>query len=345
MLQKKLRMAAIGLGWVALNRHIPTLVRNPNIELVGIISSDAKKVDFALKQLGPIQSAVCTDGLVDWLDKVDAVVIGTDPTSHYSLAKNMLLAGKHVLSEKPMAMNLSEGYDLVKLSIQEQRIYGIMHNFQFARCMLRLKKMISEGQIGDITGVWAIQLSNPRRRLPVWYETLPLGLFYDESPHLLYLIGSVVPNTPKFLDARIIKSTQGKQTPSSITAYFKSEEIPIQIMMHFEAPVSEWHLIVMGTKQLAIADIFRDILVTVHNDGSHLGRNILLSSFDLIRTHLWGTLTSGILLLQKNLPYGNDVVINRFQQAIEQKILPSNISAFDAIRILEFQHQIINSVK
>ena len=136
---------------------------------------------------------------------------------------------------------------------------GVVHNFQL-RDRPCLNADIPAGVLGTITGIDAAQFGNPGRRLPDWYEGLPLGLFYDESPHLLYLMQSIA-GPLRLSNSVIIPSRRGLATPARITAWFTAEtsDYPIQLSCNFESPVSEWYLMVFGEKPLGIIDVFRDI--------------------------------------------------------------------------------------
>ena len=97
--------------------------------------------------------------------------------SYYGLIKRSLQLGKHVLTEKPFAMTVAEGEDLVQSADGMGRQLAIVHNFQFARSTLRLLDDLDAGRLGEITAVNAVQLSNPRRRLPSWYKSCRSGSF------------------------------------------------------------------------------------------------------------------------------------------------------------------------
>jgi hypothetical protein len=99
---------------------------------------------------------------------------------------------------------------------------------------------------------------------------------------------------------------------------------------------------VLGSERLAVVDVFRDILVVVRNDRAHGGADILATSFDAVRGHLWGTLTSGLRLVTRRLAYGNDEVIRRFAAACLQGAPPAGITAADGCRVVEMQHAILD---
>lgn len=350
-MKKKLRVAAIGLGWVTLNRHLPTMEDSPYYDIVGVIDRHPGKArEVAEKRKYPFSAETDDPGKIEWLDKVDAITVGVAPEAHYGVIRSALEHGKHVLTEKPFSMTVRDGEELVELSRKRGLKLGIVHNFQFASSTCRLMRDIENGRYGRIRSIIATQLSNPERRLPVWYESLPLGLFYDESPHLLYLISRVAGGELTFLGSDMFPSTCGKSTPAAISVKYCSGEkgpkgMPVTVNMNFEAPVSEWHLTVCGEKCLGDIDVFRNICVCLPNDGLH-------TTWKVFRTSLIGTwqhwaqhLPQGVGHLTGRLRYGNDVVFSKFAEAVLSGVEMDGINADDALRVLRMQHQVIDEMK
>ena len=243
--------------------------------------------------------------------------------------------------EKPLTMKPEESLELQEVASQIGVNCCVVHNFQFARSTMKLKSMLSNGELGNVQSIEALQLSNPRRRLPAWYEQLPFGLFYDESPHMFYMLEALCRREIQHISSTVLRKA-GQNTPISVTGYYAADEVPIRLSMNFNASLSEWHIAVFGSKVICIADIFRDILVTVPNDNLHRAREILTSSGSLIATHLWGFLKSGILLAQGKLFYGTDIVWDRFVNQITEKQLASEISAEKGARVVMLQHEIMS---
>ncbi len=117
---------------------------------------------------------------------VDGVVIATPVRTHYQLAREALLHGKHVLVEKPLTASVSEAEELVALAEKQQRILMVGHTFEYSPAVNELRKLVQNGDLGRIYSVQA--------------ERLNLGLFrsdinviWDLAPHdisiLLYLLG------------------------------------------------------------------------------------------------------------------------------------------------------------
>lgn len=343
----KLKVAVIGLGWVAQNRHIPTMLKNPRFRIVGVIDKrpDRARDVAAANRIG-LHAEV--DNLTDvpWLDEVDAVVIGSAPFCHYRLAAEALELSMHVLTEKPFTMEPAEADDLIARRDKAGRQLCVVHNFQFARSTRRLLADVEAGRIGEIRSLSAVQLGNPRRRLPTWHEELPLGLFYDESPHLLYLLKRLAPSPLSFEQAQVHGSTAGARTPASVTAHYSYAAgdiaCPATLSLNFESPLSEWYLMVHGTERLGIVDIFRDIYITLPNDGAHVASTILRTSALATWQHWAQTVTSGIRHFTGRLSYGNDIVFGQFASAALDGERAFGMEAEDARDVQRMQQQIID---
>jgi len=344
----RVRVAAVGLGWVSLNRHLPALRHSSDCELVGVVDRHPDRARSVAAQLGlPRHHAGERLADIPWLDQVEAFVIGAAPAAHGPLIREALSLDRHVLTEKPFVLDPAEGEALVALARERRRVLAVVHNFQFARSTRALVSDLQSGRYGELRFIHARQLGNPRRRLPAWYEELPLGLFYDESPHMFYLLRALAPPPLELVHAEVHPSTLGKRTPAWISAHYAAgaARIPVQLDMAFEAPVSEWHVQVGGEQRLGDVDVFRDIYASVPNDGEHTAWPVLRTSLAATWDHWTQHLLSGPAHLRGALLYGNDEVIRRFAAAVRAGSEPQGIGAADALAVLRMQHQIIDRAR
>lgn len=110
-----MRIAIVGCGFVA-DYYLKTLANHPELELVGVMDRDQDRaLRFSAYHSVPAYSSL-DELLKD--NRVDIVVNLTNPRSHYQVSKACLEAGKHVYSEKPLAMKLEEAEELVALAEQ-----------------------------------------------------------------------------------------------------------------------------------------------------------------------------------------------------------------------------------
>src|SRR5262249_61461661 len=81
---------------------------------------------------------------------IDAVHITTPNVSHFPIAKAAFEAGKHVLCEKPLAMNVAEAQELVTLQAKKKLRGGLCHNLRYYPMVQQMRRMREEGAFGEI---------------------------------------------------------------------------------------------------------------------------------------------------------------------------------------------------
>jgi predicted dehydrogenase len=306
-----LRVVCAGAGWATRSRHLPALLAEPRVEVIGIVDRHPERAakaasDFKLPHWGSSLDE-------PWVADASCLTIGTPPLEHADLIATALDRGWHCLCEKPFAVPVDRAAALARQAKDKSLVLCVVHNFQFSRSGKRLFELVESGALGRIEAVYAFQLSNPKRRLPHWHQALPGGLFFDESPHLLYLLRRMLGRLePRAVDARL----DGTEI-RDLVATFEHETIWASLSMSFSASVSEWQFVVVGTESIAALDIFRDILLVLRNDGGHRAREILRASAYAIGGHLAGVVSSGARMVGKRLSYGNNEVVARFVDAIE----------------------------
>src|SRR5262249_13148775 len=118
----RIKVAAVGLGWGALHRHLPVMDRSSRFDVVGVVDPTPERAGTVARQRGYRRSA-CAGTLaeVPRLDEIDAVTVATAPMAHHALIREALARGKHVLTEKPFTMTVAEGEDLVRVAADAGR--------------------------------------------------------------------------------------------------------------------------------------------------------------------------------------------------------------------------------
>lgn len=337
-----LRVAVIGSGWVTEHRHLPVLCQEQRVIVQTLISKDQMRA-LALQKKFSIPEVFFGEA-INWkqvLEKCEAVMIGVDPFAHFLIAKEALRLGKHVLMEKPLTLSIEESEALVALASEKKLQFAVVHNFQFSEGALRLDIDIKQGKLGSLQSLEAVQYSNEKRRLPEWYERLPWGLFYDESPHLLYLLERY--GGPQTLVHSSALFSDGRTTPHTVESFFRGNNtLPSVLRMNFRAGLSEWFLIVHGTNRTGILDIFRDMYFSLPNDGRHLPWQIVRTSAVAFVWHIAGTLRSIWKVFTGKYWCGNDHVVRIFVAAILDGQPLGSIDAKAGLGVNRLQHEIMN---
>lgn len=339
-----IRIATVGAGWVSQNRHMPALHHDGDVDLVGVVVPDGHLPTDAPAKLeqrfGPLRFAPSID--VDWMADVDAVMVGTPPATHPDLVISALEAGKHVLVEKPFALTTLDADRMVDAAAANRRIVAVIHNFQFGRAAGHARTVIAGGGLGQLKAVFGVQSSNHERRLPTWYRELPLGLFTDEAPHLVYLLQSFLP------DADLESLHVGRSlaaddnTPDLVSMVLRDGDVVGSLHMTFVGALSEWMLVILGTRATLVLDLFRDVCFTMPNDHGHLAADVLRTQLRAVGGHLVGTFGAGTQRLRGRLDYGNAEVVARFVASVRTGVADPHIDGTrgrDVVRILEAAHR------
>lgn len=339
-----LRVGFVGGGWVSTNRHMPAAAAQPNLKLIGLVSTERnlKAIEgarlgarFGLTRFSPAMDA-------DWVRaETDALIIGTPPETHYELVMQALSLGKHVLVEKPFAMNTAQADEMIAAADSAGLRLALIHNLQFSRAAAAAFGALERGDLGELRGAFGFQTSNHERRLPRWYKSLPLGLFTDESPHLIYMLLHLLPSARQMSAYVAPPMAETDNTPALVSTHFlNGAGISGSLHMTFVGAISEWLLVIFGSRQTAVIDFFRDIHLTLPNDGRHETIDVLRTSMRALAGHVGGFAASGNKHVRGALDYGNHEVFRRFAAAVLDDAPLDRISAQDGRAVVEVMETI-----
>jgi len=161
---KKIKVGLIGAGGIS-NMHIGGYQESPRAEVVAICDVKPAAAEAQAAKYDIPNVFASADALLK-LKEIDAVSVVTPNYNHKESSIKALRAGKHVLCEKPMAMNAREGRQMIDAAKKARRILQIGLNNRFGPDVQFAKKIIDAGQIG--TPYYARSLSIRRRGVPSW---------------------------------------------------------------------------------------------------------------------------------------------------------------------------------
>ena len=144
----QIRTAIFGTGFMG-RVHLEAVRRVESVEAAAIVGRKAETA----RQLGAGFSipAIATDYREILRDPaIDAVHICTPNAQHFSMAKDALNAGKHVLCEKPLATTVEEGEELVSLAAQKGLRNCVCHNLRYYPMVQQMRSMREAGELGEI---------------------------------------------------------------------------------------------------------------------------------------------------------------------------------------------------
>lgn len=170
---EKVRIGVIGCGGIANGKHMPAHKANPHSEMVAFCDIVIERAEKAKEEYGAPGAKTYVDYKQLLKDKsIDAVLVLTHNSEHCRITVDALNAGKHVMCEKPMAMNYEEAKKMIEARDKSGKVLTIGYQNRYRQDSLYLKKLADAGKFGEI--YYAEATAIRRRAVPTW------GVFIDE---------------------------------------------------------------------------------------------------------------------------------------------------------------------
>jgi predicted dehydrogenase len=147
---KTIKVGVAGLGFIG-PAHIEALRRIPGIEVVAISETSEELAKSKAEQLGIPKYFGSFAELLN--ENIDCVHICTPNFLHFKMAKAALLAGKHVVCEKPLATTIAEGEELLALANEKGLIHAVHFNIRYYPLVRQMKVMSEKGELGEIYSI------------------------------------------------------------------------------------------------------------------------------------------------------------------------------------------------
>ena len=146
-----MKWGLVGASTIA-SEHVIGAIRAQGHEIASVLSGSAERgADYASRH-GIPKSTTDLDALLA-TPGVEAVYISTTNEKHHGQALAAIAAGKHVLCEKPLAMNIAEAAEMVRAADAKSLVFATNHHLRNAGSHLAIRAAIAEGRIGRVLSV------------------------------------------------------------------------------------------------------------------------------------------------------------------------------------------------
>lgn len=270
---ENINLAIVGYGYWG-----PNIVRNlqevDGVRLVACCDSREERLDRIHEKYPMVKTTSNLDDLLNDPD-IDALIIATPTTTHFSLAKRALESNKHVWIEKPMTQTAEQAKILLEIALKNKRIIHIDHIFIYTQAVGIIRKMIDRGELGDLYYFDSVRIN--------------LGLFqhdinvvWDLAPHdisiMLYLLNEYPKSVSVFANSHVIK---GLEDTAYLSFQFKSGK-SAHIHVSWLSPVKIRRSIIAGSKKMILYDdLERSDKVKVYDKGLSFSKEAKHMSTDL----------------------------------------------------------------
>lgn len=250
-------VAVVGCGYWG-SKHVRVLSGLPGVEVVA--------VDARLDRLGELRRAfpavACASSLTEVIDRIDAAVVATPPSTHYALAAELISQGKHVLVEKPLATDVHEAASLVVLAEARGTVLMVGHTFEYNSAVHRLRSAIVDGELGQIHHI-------DTARLNLGLYQSDVNVVWDLAPHDVSILNHLLSAHPT--SVRAWGSCHAHESLEDV-AYLQLEYgtvgVTAQVHVSWLDPCKVRRVTVVGDRQMAVYnDLADDERLRIYDKG------------------------------------------------------------------------------
>jgi len=177
--------------------------------------------------------------------KIEGVVIATPAETHAELVRGGLEAEKHVFVEKPLALSVEEGEELVRLSGRTGKILMVGHLLQYHPVVLKLKELISQGELGQIRYIYSNRLNIGKIRTEE-------NILWSFAPHDISVILELLGEEPSEVRSHGGSYLHSDVADVTVSDFAFPSGVRGHIFVSWLHPFKEQRLVVVGSEKMAV---------------------------------------------------------------------------------------------
>ncbi|MCU1657217.1 MAG: gfo/Idh/MocA family oxidoreductase [Pseudonocardiales bacterium] len=239
-----LSVAVIGCGYWG-SKHVRVLHSTDGVEQVVLVDAQEKR----LEQLSRIYPAALRfSTLRAALPHIDAAVIATPPTSHVPVALEAIAAGKHVLVEKPLAINSAGARQLIDAADSARVTLMVGHTFEYNAAVWKLRELIHSQSLGEI-----YYLDSARLNLGLYQSDV--NVILDLAPHDISIINHVLGETPRAVQAWASRHAHPRfEDVAYLRLFYDDERLSANVHVSWLDPCKVRRATAVGSEKMAVYD-------------------------------------------------------------------------------------------
>ena len=239
----KVNVAVIGVGYWGKN-----LVRNfHELGSLAALCDSQKSVEenFKRQYEGVKFLSEFNDVLAD--PTIQAIALATPAVTHYEMAKAALKAGKDVLVEKPLAIDVKQGQELVDLAAANRRILMVGHILRYHPAVLKLQELIKDGTLGQINYLYSNRLNIGKIRSEE-------NILWSFAPHDISVILALLNEMPVRVSCQGGAYLNHAVSDVTLSHFEFANGVRAHIFVSWLHPFKEQRLVIVGSEKMAVFD-------------------------------------------------------------------------------------------
>ena len=241
-----MKIGVIGCGYWG-----PNLVRNFNAldgaQVVAVADWRKDRLDFISKQFPAVGLLTTNADELLKSAEIDAIVLSTPVSSHFSLGLEVLANGKHLLLEKPLTATVEEAERLIEMAEKKNLRLMVDHTFIYTGAVRAIKKYIDSGELGEL-----YYFDSVRVNLGLFQHDV--NVIWDLAPHDVSIMDYLLGREPNAIAATGVAHFESNiENIAYISAYYDNNLLG-HIHVNWLAPVKIRKTLISGSKKMVIYD-------------------------------------------------------------------------------------------
>lgn len=326
-----MKLGIIGLGYWGPN-IVRNAVMNPEITRIVCCDNQAERLENIKKTFESIE--IVNDAQVLLADpNIDAVAIITPVYAHYELAKQALLAGKHILVEKPFMSSVKQSEEILALAAKQNLVVMVDHTFIYTPAVRKIKELYDTGVLGDL-----YYFDSVRVNLGLFQRDV--NVIWDLAPHDFSIMHHIIGKRPVSVRAMGADHVgKGIEDVAYVHVEFENNLIA-HFHINWLSPVKVRRTLIAGTKKMVLYDDMENVeKVRVFDKGIDVDSRE--AEYQMLVNYRAGEMYSPVLDNTEALK----ALIQEFVDSVKENRQPktSGADGLEVVRILEATQESIKN--
>ncbi len=241
--EHSVQLAVVGCGRWGIN-HVRTAYQLLGKDLRLVFDANPSAAE-RVHQISPSIQFTSDPNVILNDPSINGVILATPAETHFSLAKNFIEHGKHVLVEKPITLHTDEARQLVEIAKNHDRRLMVGHVLLFHPAIITLKKLCNEGKIGTLQYIYS-------NRLNLGAIRSEENILWSFAPHDISIIQYLTESNPIDIASNGAHFVQNGIEDTTITYLKYPNNVHAHIFVSWLHPFKEQRLVVIGDKGMIV---------------------------------------------------------------------------------------------
>ena len=258
-MKNQLGIAIVGCGYWGIN-YLRVFSELPHSRIVVVCDQRPERLQEVERRFRNVHLTTKIEDVFR-LDGVDAAVVCTPAATHYNMTRRCLLAGKHVLVEKPITTTLADADELIALAEATEMILMVGHTFLYNPAVTKVKEYLERGEVGRLYYLYA-------RRTNMGPIRHDVNALWDLAPHDVSIFNYLLDSTPNWVSAVGAKVLRNSREDVGFISLGYQTEIVGHIHVSWADAYKVREVVVVGSnKRIVFNDSHPSERVRVFNKG------------------------------------------------------------------------------